>query len=64
MHRSGAAVTAASPGILTMPETLPQWLWFTFFFVGSLGGWLAAGLAIWWAFETFKIQAFIEKMKE
>lgn len=23
-----------------MPETIPQWLWFTFFTVGSLGGWV------------------------
>jgi hypothetical protein len=24
-----------------MPTTIGQWLWFTYFSVGSLGGWLA-----------------------
>lgn len=27
-----------------MPETLAQWLWFTFFTGGSLGGWFLLAL--------------------
>ena len=34
-----------------MPETLPEWLWFAFFTIGSAGGWV---LAIVWAAEMWR----------
>jgi hypothetical protein len=27
-----------------MPENTPQWLWYAFFFGGSLGGWVLVAL--------------------
>lgn len=34
-----------------MPQTLPEWAWFTFFTIGSAGGWV---LVIVWATELWK----------
>lgn len=27
-----------------MPITLPEWMWFAFFSIGSLGGWVLVGV--------------------
>ena len=30
-----------------MPSNIAQWLWFAFFVLGTLGGWLFIGYLIW-----------------
>lgn len=47
-----------------MPETFPQWLWFTFFFVGALGGWLAAGVVAFIAVQELRFRRFMSKAKK
>jgi hypothetical protein len=29
---------------MMLPNSLPEWLWFSFFTVGSLGGWVLVGV--------------------
>jgi hypothetical protein len=31
---------------MMLPSSLPEWLWFSFFTVGSLGGWVLAGVLV------------------
>lgn len=47
-----------------MPETLPQWLWFTFFTVGSLGGWITAGVVAFILVQEFRFRRFMSKVKK
>lgn len=47
-----------------MPETLPQWLWFTFYSGGSFGGWITVGVIAFIAVQELRFRRFMSRARK